>query len=226
MVEALRAGEVASQSFEKVIVVGHSIGSFVAVNYAGSFPGEADGIVLTGFLHDINVDFINNVLLPATYPATLDPKFAGQFPNFDYFTTVPGARGGAFYQLSHVDPRVLELDESLKQTLTLGEINTGTPIVFDPISMQIEGPVLVVIGEFDPLFCGNLVSCSNKAAVQDYEEGFYGDSACIETTVTNTSGHSLNLHINAQTAYNRMLSWANRRIGRTIDAASQPCNAP
>jgi len=54
VVEALRAGEIASQSFEKVIVVGHSMGSFSAANYAGSFPGEADGIILTGFLHDMN----------------------------------------------------------------------------------------------------------------------------------------------------------------------------
>src|SRR5215470_3915351 len=39
VVKALRTGAVASQSFQKVIVVGHSMGSFTAVNYAGSFPG-------------------------------------------------------------------------------------------------------------------------------------------------------------------------------------------
>ncbi len=226
VVEALRAGEVASQSFEKVIVVGHSMGSFTTINYAGSFPGEADGIILTGFLHDANFDFINSVLLPALYPATFDPKFAGQFPNFDYFTTVPGARGGAFYHQPNVDPEVLALDESLKQTTTIGELNTGPAMIFDPISFQIQGPVQIVIGELDFIFCGNLVNCSDQAAVQNYEEGFYSASACVETAVINAAGHNLNLQTNADAAYAQMLSWADRNVGPTAGAPPQPCGTP
>jgi pimeloyl-ACP methyl ester carboxylesterase len=225
VVEALRAGLVASQSFEKVIVVGHSMGSFTTIKYAGSFPGEADGIILTGFLHDVNFDFVNSVLLPALYPATLDPKFAGQFPNFDYFTSVPGSRG-AFYYLPNVDPQVLALDESLKQTTTIGELNTGPAMAFDPISLQIEGPVQIVIGEFDSIFCGNHVNCSDKAAVQNYEHGFYSTSACVETAVIPAAGHDLNLQTNAGAAYKQMLSWADRNVGGTAGAAPQPCGTP
>jgi pimeloyl-ACP methyl ester carboxylesterase len=223
VVEALRAGQIASQSFEKVIVVGHSMGSFTTINYAGSFPGEANGIILTGFLHDVNWDFVNSTLLPALYPATFDPKFAGQFPNYDYLTTLPGARGGPFYYLPNANPEVLALDENLKQTTTIGELNTGPGVVFSPISLQIEGPVQVVIGEFDFIFCGNLVNCSDKAAVQNYEKAFYSTSACVETAVISEAGHNLNLHTNADAAYNQMLSWADRTVGSTAGASSQPC---
>lgn len=223
VVQALRGGQVASQSFQKIIVVGHSMGSMTTLNYAGSFPGEADGIILTGFLHDVNFDFVNTVLLPALYPATFDPKFAGQYPNYDYLTTIPGTRGGPFYYLPNVNPEVLALDESLKQTTTIGELNTGPLMVFSPISFQIEGPVQVVIGEFDYIFCGNLVNCSDKAAVQSYEAGFYSASACVETAVISDTGHNLNVHTNADAAFNQMLSWADRTVGSTASAPSQPC---
>src|SRR5262249_31258037 len=232
VVAALRAGQIASQSFEKVIVVGHSMGSLTTINYAGRFPGEADGIILTGFLHDVNFDFVNSVLLPALYPATLDPKFLGQFPNFDYFTSVPPvppvtSTRGLFYYLPNADPLVLALDEGLKQTTTIGELNTGPLMALDPtFSSQIQGPVQVVIGEFDPIFCGHLVNCSDQAAVQDYEEGIYSTAACVETAVVNAAGHDLNLQTNAQAAYSKMLSWADRTVGSTADPAPQPCVTP
>ena len=219
VVDALRAGQVASQSFEKVIVVGHSMGSFITIKYAGSYPDEADGIILTGYLHDVNMDFVNASLLPALYPATLDPKFDGQFPNFDYLTTLPGTRGGPFYYLPNVNPQVLALDENLKQTTSVAELNTGPGMIFDPISLQIEGPVLVVIGEFDYIFCGHLLNCSDKAAVQSYEQAFYGDPALVETAVISDAGHDLNLHTNSDAAFNQMLSWADRNVGNNTGTA-------
>jgi hypothetical protein len=81
----------------------------------------------------------------------------------------------------------------------------------------------VVIGQYDPFFCGNLVNCSDKAAVQNFEEGVFSAAACVETAVISDSGHDLNLHMNADAAYNQMLSWADRHVGCTAGAAPQPC---
>jgi len=226
VVEALRAGEVGSQSFAKVIVVGHSMGSFTTLQYAGSFPGEADGIILTGLLHDINWSFVNASFLPKFWPAEMDPKFLDQFPYLHYFTTQPGTRGGIFYYLPNADPEVIALDESLKQTTSSGELNTGPVAIYGPISLQITGPVQVVIGQYDYIFCGGLVNCSDKTAVQDFEETKFSDSACVETAVINDAGHVLNLHLNADAAYSQMLSWADRNVGSTADPAPQPCGTP
>jgi pimeloyl-ACP methyl ester carboxylesterase len=227
VVEALRAGGVAATSFAKIIVVGHSLGSFTAVQYASTYPGEADGILLTGFLHDMDWDYVNSTLLGSMYPATLDPKFAGQFPNFDYFTTVPGAQiTGGLYYLPNVDPEVLPLGESLKQTTTIGELTSIPGLVYDTTSRQITGPVQVVVGQYDYTFCGDLVNCSDKASVQNYEAGFYGPAACLETAVINDAGHDLNLQLNADAAYSQMLSWADRYVGSTAGPAPQPCGTP
>ena len=229
VVQALRAGQVDSQSFQKVIVVGHSMGSMTTISYAGSFPGEADGIILTGVLHDINWPNAYALLLANLYPAQRDPKFAEQFQwdqGFTYLTTLPGTRGNAFYYLPNADPAVIAFDESLKQTTTTGELNTGPGALLGPISLQIEGPVQVVVGQYDYLFCGNLVNCADKAAVQSFEEGVFSASACLETAVINDAGHDLNLHMNAKATYSQMLSWADRYVGSTADPAPEPCGTP
>jgi pimeloyl-ACP methyl ester carboxylesterase len=227
VVEALRAGQVGSTSFEKVIVVGHSMGSMVTASYASSFPGEADGIILTGFLHSINWDFAYASLIPNLYPALLDPKFTGQFTDPYYMTTKPDTRG-VFYYLPNTDPQVVTLDESLKQIVTYAEFLTGPDVVYDQSSLQITGPVQMVIGQYDYLFCGPEVNlnCSDQVSVQDYEETKFSTSACLETAVINDAGHDLNLHMNAHATYSQMLSWADRQVGSTADPAPQPCGTP
>lgn len=224
VVEALRAGQVGSTSFAKVIVVGHSMGSMVTARYASSYPGEADGIILTGLLHSINWDFAYTSLIPSLYPALLDQKFTGQFTDPYYLTTIPGTRSVLYY-LPNTDLQVVALDESLKQVVTMAEFQAGPSVVYDQSSLQITGPVLMVFGQYDYLFCGPELNfnCSNKASVQAYEETKFSASACLETEVINDAGHNLNLHINANATYSQMLSWADRHVGSTADPAPQPC---
>jgi pimeloyl-ACP methyl ester carboxylesterase len=141
VVQALRAGEVASQSFEKVIVVGHSLGSMTTIDYAGTYPGEADGIILTGVVHDINWAWATEHFLTKFWPATLDAKFYGQFgEDYGYLTTLPGTRSGAFYYLPNTDPEVVALDESLKQTTTVAEFTTGPLMLADRHIGRTAGP--------------------------------------------------------------------------------------
>ncbi len=224
VVAALRAGQVGSTSFAKVIVVGHSLGSMIAASYASSYPGEANGITITGWMHSINWEVANAVLVPSIYPALLDPKFAGQFTDPYYMTTLPGIRGATFYYLPNTDPRVITLDESLKQTVTLAEFQTGPAVVYDQSSLQITGPVQIIYGQYDHLFCGPEVSynCS-EASVQAYEETRFGPEACIETAIINDAGHDLNLHLNANATYSQMLSWADRYVGSAAAPAPQTC---
>ena len=227
VVEALRAGQVGSTSFAKVIVVGHSLGSMIAASYASSHPGEANGIIITGWMHSINWDVANTLLVPNLYPALFDPKFAGQFTDPYYLTTLPGTRGSSFYYLPNTDPQVVVLDESLKQTVTYAEFLTAPDVVYDQSSLQITGPVQIVYGQYDHLFCGPELNynCS-EASVQAYEETRFGPAVCLETAMIHDAGHDLNLHLNANATYSKMLSWADRHVGSTADPAPQPCGTP
>ncbi len=223
VVQALRDGKIASTPFEKVIVVGHSMGSFSAINFASRFPGNADGIILTGFVHDVDWTFFWNTLYPTVYPTQYDPKFA-QFPYPNYLTTQPGTRGGDFFYLPNVDPALLAVDENLKQTVSMGELVSFFNAVYDQSSKNVVGPVQIVIGQYDSLFCGDNVNhCSDEATIQNYEQTFFGPSACLETAMISDAGHDLNLHLNANAAYSKMLSWADRYVGSTAAPAPVTC---
>lgn len=229
VIHALRSGEGEiiwhhhPVSFDKITVVGHSLGSFVALALAGTYPDDVDGVVLTGFIHDINFDSLAN-LINSFYPATLDPLFTGQFPNNDYLTTIPETRESLFYYSPKVMSQVLVHDEATKATIPVGELSSVETILTGPFSYLVEDPVLVAVGEYDSLFCGNMVDCTDSQAVQDYESEFYGPAACLETTVIPNSGHDINLHKNAPRAYNRIIRWINRRVGRRANHSPRdPC---
>ena len=222
IVQDVRAGTTTGVAFDKVVAVGHSLGSFISIILAGTYPGDVDGVILTGVLHDVNLDFVNNVLVPSLYPAAFDPRFAGQSLDLNYLTTLPGTRLAGFYYAPNADPVVVAIDESTKETVTGGELD-AVAVLFGPLTSLIDVPALVVVGEFDGIFCGNLVDCSDRKAVQSYEEGFFSPAACVETAVIGESGHDLNLHTNARSAYAKMLAWTQRRVGRNAGPAPDPC---
>jgi len=223
VVQALRNGAI-QPGFAKVIVVGHSMGSLSTLQYASAFPGEANGIILTGFSHDIDWTWANGTFLPSFYPAAMDPKFSGQFPgDYYYFTSLPGTRGVNMYYQPNADPAVIALDESLKQTVTYAELMTGGAIIYTPISLSITGPVQIVIGQYDLLFCGPLINCADKDNVQAFEESQFSSAACVDTEVINDAGHVLNLHNNANATYIKMLAWADRTVGATAATPPEPC---
>jgi pimeloyl-ACP methyl ester carboxylesterase len=202
IVQALRDGRLGT--FAKVILVGHSLGSGVATVEAAQY-GDADGLVLTSFLHAAGPGFAQ---LPSLfYPASLDPRFAGQNLPDGYFTTLSGGRS-IFYWTPNADPDVIALDELTKETLTLGEIMTFPPLVFSPGSVQgISAPVLIVMGQYDNGFC------TPPTCAEAYVEPNYYPSAQVEVKVMPNAGHDLSLQRNAPAFFATVLEWSNRHFG-------------
>jgi len=221
IIEDLRDGLVENTTFEKIIAVGHSLGSLIAVNLAADYPGDVDGAILTGYLHNLNPLFIDTVF-DYYYPAFFDPRFSGQFPDFDYLTTIPGTRSSIFFNESKTDPRVTTLDEDSKETVTMGEFQS---LLFydDPTSLLIDVPVMTLIGEYDNIVCGGLVDCTDEDDVRSYEGKFFSPEASLEIEIIRNTGHSLALHTNTRKSYSRMLRWADRMIGASPGAPSAGC---
>jgi pimeloyl-ACP methyl ester carboxylesterase len=224
IVQALRGGDLVVPAFgrvqaERIVLVGHSMGSFTAVVEAGTY-GDVDGVAVTGALHSAGPDLTT---VPALfYPASLDPLFAGQDIPDGYLTFLPGTRGGRyFYHAGSFDPQVLALDEQTKETVTTGELNgLGT---WAPLTAAIRVPVLVVVGDIDTLFCPDPEGCTasgNLAA----EAAFYAPEACAELSAVPETGHDLNLHFSAPATYDLILEWMDRRVGSDPSVpAPQPC---
>lgn len=61
IIQELRAGNVADEVFDKVMIVGHSLGSFAAATLASQYPDDVDGVILTGWAHNLAPDALDIV---------------------------------------------------------------------------------------------------------------------------------------------------------------------
>lgn len=221
IVQALRDGDLVVHSFgriraDRVTLIGHALGSAVAIQEAATY-GDVDGIVLTGVSHTVTP--VLGSILGSFYPASLDPRFAGQSIPAGYRTSQPGNRG-VFYDLPSVDPLVLAIDEQTKETVTTGELGTAVPAL--GLSGSLHIPVLVAVGDLDRSFC-NPPSCTASGSLAG-EPSFYPPDACAEAVAIANAGHALNLHLQVPQAYDAILDWLDRRVGSdTKQPAPSPC---
>jgi pimeloyl-ACP methyl ester carboxylesterase len=220
-VQALRSGDLVVPSFgrisaDRVVLVGHALGSAISIQEAATY-GDVDGVVLTGVSHTVTP--VLGSILGSFYPASLDPRFAGQSIPAGYLTSQPGNRG-VFYSLPSVDPLVLAIDEQTKETVTTGELSTALPAL--GLSGSIHVPVLVVVGDLDRSFCSP-PSCTASGSLA-IEPSFYPPDACAEAVAIADAGHALNLHFQAPIAYDTILDWMDRRVGSDARVpAPSPC---
>ena len=222
VVQALRSGTIEGIRFGKVILVGHSMGTATAWEEASRY-NDVDGVINTGLLHNSDVNFIARAF-SNLYPASSDPQFQTQGLPPGYLTTQPGTRDELFYYPSNADPQVIASDETTKDTLTDGELETIGPSAYSLASRSITVPVFSLIGEYDNVSCGGTINCHDPTAVYTYEAQYYAPQACFELAVVPNTGHSLNLHLSADTTYQRIQTWLQRRIGVTPQQPpTDPC---
>jgi pimeloyl-ACP methyl ester carboxylesterase len=198
MIGMLRAGEIGGQAFSRVVTVGHSFGSGIAIVEAARH-NDIDALVVSGMLHataplyDKVIDFFH----PAAEDPVLGPAAPPKWPEW-YMTQRPGYRAKMLEYADNIDPRLSEYNELIKSTATIGE-GLSLPETYKPEhSLGIKVPVLIAVGQHDALFSAEEVKfCTDAAAVQEFESAFYSAEARLETHVIPSSGHSLNLHRNA-----------------------------
>lgn len=207
LVEALRSGEF-GHAWSRVVLAGHSLGSVLSINQAATYH-DVDGLVVTGFMHGYGAGFV--ALVASLQPAALDPRFAGMGLDVGYLTTQPGTRGPRFYHLANADPAVVALDEQTKEAGAAGEIVPFPLVNTALMSVQVDVPVLSIIGRNDWIFCG-LGPCGTLLSSTTLEPLSYGPAAELEMVVVPDAGHDLNLQKNAPVAYAAILDWLDERF--------------
>lgn len=212
IIQKLRAGAIEGTAFNKVVTVGHSLGSVISAQEAATYH-DVSGVILSGYLHDVPpavlASFGNGI-----YPANQDPAFANSGLNDTYLTTRPESRAPFFFNAAHTDPSVITKDEQIKQTGT-----TGEAAGFDAASAltpQINVPVLLAMGQNDALFCDNSVglSCDNRSAILAREQSHFSPAAHLQAYVLPGSGHDMNLEQGALQWYAAADLWTALYIGR------------
>lgn len=197
LVQDARTGLLAGTAFSEVVSVGHSMGSAISLYEAG-FYGDVDALVLTGNMNELQPDFTGL----STYAAVDDPKFAGSGLPLNILTTVPGERSVFFFS-SNTDPSIMAAEEDYKATGALAEV-FSIPTAYDStITDGVDVPVLFVIGQNDFLFCNTAEGypCDSSQDILNRQAPMLPNAPCVDAVVIGGSGHSLNLHFQAQGAF-------------------------
>lgn len=217
----LRAGRVGSVRFDRVVLVGHSLGSGVSIMESATYH-DVDGVILTGMTHLVSALTAVKIFTMSVYPVTLDPRVRKEGGDPGYITTIPGKRGPLFYSVSDADPQVIEVDEATKDQVSA--FGVGTIILFDflgPTSRGINVPVLLAVGGQDAIFCGLIArDCSTADALRKGESPYFGRAAELSTYVLPESGHSLALHKNAGDYREATRAWLRAQLGIRPSTAS------
>lgn len=218
LVQQAKGEGIEGHVFDKVVIVGHSLGSGISIVEANTY-NDVDGVVLTGFLHEFGP--LYDDFEAALVPAATQPDLADLDAPPGYLAPALGTGGTFFYEPS-TNPRIAAAAEAARQTATTGELASFAPIVPDPAaSGAISAPVLSLIGAFDGLFAD--FGAQEEAVA---ERAFFTGSAAHQTVVVPETGHAIQLEQKSGYATDVLLDWVARVAGGDTAAAATAVGGP
>lgn len=193
----------AHRKFKRIVLVGHSFGSFLSVFTLGEYGNVADGLVVTGWIQS-----------PGTVPLT--PEYVQQLLQTPYITVVPEVRAALYYSPAAADPAVIAYDNAnLSDTLPRGFFLDGVGVFTARAlgdvaqikaltkSDQVNVPVFVQLGDNDVLF---------PSALAVNEASFYSNAPLVNVDNLTNIGHGFNLHTNHLTGWQHIDAWIDGNI--------------
>src|SRR5215212_5612861 len=191
VITQMRSGSnAAGYAFERVVTVGHSLGSINAFYEQGTY-NDADAVVTTGMGHVPHV-----VPVPAEFIAAL--------LQFEYIAVPGELRPALFYYVPGADPDVIQYDrDQLADLLPRAQLVTGilAAFQFDAAALRfgsVDGPVLVQLGEFDGLFPSSLA---------DGEAAYFAGTSDVTVQSLAGVGHDCNTHFRNHEGWRLMDDW-------------------
>ncbi|AHH95613.1 alpha/beta fold hydrolase [Kutzneria viridogrisea] len=194
--------------FTRVVLVGHSAGSGIAMMEASTY-NDVDGVVVTGATHVPNAPIVIQDVVLGLHPVTLDPQLSSRGGDPGYLTTVPGSRGQMYYAPGDLDPQAVAADEAFAkdQVSTTSLTDIITIGLASPVSLNITVPVLMVLGTNDTGFCGVFRDCSSADALRAQEAPYFSPAAQLAVSVLPGSGHSVALAVNSADYRDTTRAW-------------------
>ena len=208
------------RDFGAVVVLGHSFGSVIALAHALNYPEQIDGLVLTGYAHNVNPEF--GPSMGKGIEVAAFGHLAGQIYDPTYLITKENSRGSSFYTGSNTDEQVIATDDLTRETTAVGELITMSKYFADQ-SKGLTLPVLMIVGDEDFVVCGGELDCKDHDAVIANEAEYFPPEACLALTVLADTNHNANLHRNAPETFSLMLEWIAARVGSGGIPATDPC---
>ncbi|MFD4350347.1 alpha/beta hydrolase [Streptomyces coelicoflavus] len=188
-----------------VALVGHSMGSVVAIQEAASYK-DVDAVVVTGFMHHTGSGQL--LFNAAIHPAAEDAAFAGRAIPDGSLTTRDGMRQLLYWPFN-ADLSTVKADDAVKQIATPGEFTSfGDEVNDDTYGKNVNVPVLSLVGQHDGLYFDPAdLNTTLKA-----ETAAYPASPDVDVKAIPGAGHNLALQRNADSITNIINKWLSRKL--------------
>jgi pimeloyl-ACP methyl ester carboxylesterase len=189
------------QNFNKIVHVGHSLGSALSYVLAHGEPSATDGIVLQAFALNgtFFADFLFALdLIPAS---TMNPSYAAGY----LASGNPSAFQTSFFRPGMFDPDMLSYAYTHGQPGAVDEFLTIGGLLSGPNDFS--GPVMVVTGERDLPFCGGdcyATGDPNVHSIPDAVKAVFPKASKFNATVVPGGGHALNMEYGHDVMFQQM----------------------
>lgn len=199
LIQLLRNGGIAGQTFRHVIGVGHSFGSFTTNAVAVKYPADFDAIVLTGYSTSDGGTLLAFIGGGLTIAADAVPsRFGDLAPGYTTGANMQGLQF-SFFREPAFDPDLLALCEQTKGTISVGEFLTTSTL--QGVATNFTGPLYVVDGEHDLPNCyANCYEPQNWAASLK-PSLFPNAKNSSDWYIQPGAGHFINYHYGAETSW-------------------------
>lgn len=198
-------------SFNKLIHVGHSFGSFLTSALLTTYPETSDGAVITGYILNKYFADLRFGTFALGYAPEVDPiLFSDRSSGYVVHSTKGALQTGFFSVkentttgLGGFEPELLDYAYSVRQPLVVSE--TTSPALLNlGVAESFKGPVQFVVAEFDYLVC--LGDCK-ETFDPEMITGLYPQATNVSFHVQQGTGHGLTMHKGANAGYKATFDW-------------------
>ncbi|CAJ2510843.1 Uu.00g064680.m01.CDS01 [Anthostomella pinea] len=209
LAQQIKNGAVLPRQYNTVIYVGHSQGSLIGKAYIDQHPSDVSAVMLTGWTASEPLSAVSaELILPGlATAASVHQRFHDLAPG--YLTGVNASARAPFYsnQGKDYNPAILTYDFATEDVVTIGTLFTETSLN-QTIKSGFIGPVFVLTGQLDRIFCGSSGNCqgANGSVLAQQAQYFPSASNYSYFSPANT-GHDWNLHYTQDVSFGRAFDW-------------------
>lgn len=214
--------------WDRIIGMGHSLGSGTIVGVAAAYPADFNALVITGYGPEVSPETAQLNALYQVPASTVTSVCVQPSPctGVGYLTVLPSgiADSGLFYDPG-TSPAALAAAAQYEGLLSKTELLTRPQgAAAEAQGALIKVPVLVVDGQYDRHYCEDNpineppsigANCATQQAFNAYETPLF-PNACLATSTIAQSGHAIQEEKAAPWANRLYLNWLHATLlGRT-----------
>jgi pimeloyl-ACP methyl ester carboxylesterase len=202
IVAQARAGLPGAPPFDRVVLVGHSMGSVVA-GYEAVTYHDVDAVVLTGYIPVDGDPAVGNELFDAVFrPATeVQARLLGLVDDNYLMSRIDDTEALVFWP-DQADPVIVGVERQLQNPTTRAELLDA--IEAGPTIRGIPVPTLVLVGQHDALL---IDQNKDKDCYDTVRRWAPATPDHFDFEVVADTGHNLNLHRTAHIAFETLDRW-------------------